>query len=191
MQKDATRQDHASSGALSSGAAWMKGKIIPISEAAIPVHDWGLTHSDITYDVAPVKDGAFFRLDDYLERFFASMDALHLDPKMTKQEIKDALAAMVAASGLRASYVAMVCSRGVPRVPGSRDPRDCENHFYAWCVPYVHVIKPDVLAKGASALSPMMSAGSMTQASTRLSKTTIGVISLKAFLKPKTKVMKR
>ena len=152
MQKDATRQDHASSGALSSGAAWMKGKIIPISEAAIPVHDWGLTHSDITYDVAPVKDGAFFRLDDYLERFFASMDALHLDPKMTKQEIKDALAAMVAASGLRASYVAMVCSRGVPRVPGSRDPRDCENHFYAWCVPYVHVIKPDVLAKGASAL---------------------------------------
>lgn len=151
MQKDDS-QDQPSSDPLSSGAAWMKGKIIPIGEAAIPVHDWGLTHSDITYDVAPVKDGAFFRLDDYLERFFASMEALHLDPKMTKQEVKDALAAMVGASGLRASYVAMVCSRGVPTVPGSRDPRDCENHFYAWCVPYVHVIKPDVLAKGASAL---------------------------------------
>jgi len=39
--------------ALSAGAAWMNGTIIPISEASIPVTDWGLTHSDITYDVAP------------------------------------------------------------------------------------------------------------------------------------------
>ena len=54
--------------ALSAGAAWMNGTIIPISEASIPVTDWGLTHSDITYDVAPVRDGAFFRLNDYIDR---------------------------------------------------------------------------------------------------------------------------
>jgi branched-chain amino acid aminotransferase len=41
--------------ALSVGAAWMNGTIIPISEASIPVTDWGLTHSDITYDVAPAR----------------------------------------------------------------------------------------------------------------------------------------
>ena len=41
--------------ALSVGAAWMNGAIIPISEASIPVTDWGLTHSDITYDVAPAR----------------------------------------------------------------------------------------------------------------------------------------
>ena len=52
--------------ALSAGAAWMNGTIIPISEASIPVTDWGLTHSDITYDVAPVRDGAFFRLNDFI-----------------------------------------------------------------------------------------------------------------------------
>jgi branched-chain amino acid aminotransferase len=136
---------------LSSGAAWMNGKIIPITEASIPVTDWGLTHSDITYDVAPVWNGSFFRLDDYLNRFFESMNSLHLDPKMTKQQVQDALEEMVAASGMRESYVAMVCSRGVPRVAGSRDPRDCENHFYAWCVPYVYVIKPEIVDLGASA----------------------------------------
>jgi|TARA_A100001015_G_scaffold183907_1_gene204630 branched-chain amino acid aminotransferase len=54
--------------ALSAGATWMNGTIITISEASFPVTDWGLTHSDITYDVAPVRDGAFFRLNDYIDR---------------------------------------------------------------------------------------------------------------------------
>jgi len=58
---------------------------------------------------------------------------------------------MVSQSGLRDSYVAMVCSRGRPKIPGSRDPRDCENHFFAWCVPYVHVIKPEIIDQGATA----------------------------------------
>ena len=44
---------------LSLGAAWMDGKVLPISQATIPVNDWGLVHSDITYDVVPVIDGAF------------------------------------------------------------------------------------------------------------------------------------
>ena len=66
---------------LSLGATWMKGRVIPISDAAIPVNDWGLVHSDITYDVVPVIEGAFLRLNDYLDRFMCSIDSLHLNPK--------------------------------------------------------------------------------------------------------------
>ena len=136
---------------LSLGAAWMNGTVIPISQAAIPVNDWGLVHSDITYDVVPVIDGAFFRFDEYLARFLSSMENLHLDPGMSKRDIKAALHQMVSKSSLRDSYVAMVCSRGKPKIAGSRDPRDCDNHFFAWCVPYVHVIKPEVVEQGATA----------------------------------------
>ena len=136
---------------LSLGAAWMNGTVIPISQAAIPVNDWGLVHSDITYDVVPVIDGAFFRFDEYLARFLTSMENLHLDPGMSKRDIKAALHQMVSKSRLRDSYVAMVCSRGKPKIAGSRDPRDCDNHFFAWCVPYVHVIKPEVVEQGATA----------------------------------------
>ena len=136
---------------LSLGAAWMNGTVIPISQAAIPVNDWGLVHSDITYDVVPVIDGAFFRFDEYLARFLSSMENLHLDPGMRKRDIKAALHQMVSKSRLRDSYVAMVCSRGKPKIAGSRDPRDCDNHFFAWCVPYVHVIKPEVVEQGATA----------------------------------------
>ena len=136
---------------LSLGAAWMNGHVLPISQATIPVNDWGLVHSDITYDVVPVINGAFFRFEEYLSRFFSSMESLYLDPGMSKSEVQKALHQMVSQSGLRDSYVAMVCSRGRPKIPGSRDPRDCENHFFAWCVPYVHVIKPEIIDQGATA----------------------------------------
>ena len=136
---------------LSMGAAWMNGKVLPISQAMIPVNDWGLVRSDITYDVVPVIDGAFFRFDEYLTRFLSSMEDLHLDPGMSKRDIKAALHQMVGKSSLRDSYVAMVCSRGKPKIAGSRNPRDCENHFFAWCVPYVHIIKPEIVEQGATA----------------------------------------
>jgi len=134
---------------FSKGAAWIRGEIVPIAQATIGVTDWGLTHSDVAYDVVPVWEGAFFRLGDYLERFEASMAAGRMHVGMGRAEIATALHDMVAASGLRAAYVAMVAARGTPVIPGSRDPRDCANHFYAWCVPYVHVVKPEVAEAGA------------------------------------------
>ena len=134
---------------LSSGAAWINGKIVPISDAKIPVTDWGLTRSDATYDVVHVWNGAFFRLDEYLKRFQRSVDSLRLQIEHDSQEIAKILHDLVAATGLRESYVSMVASRGVPKVPGTRDPRLCANHFYAWAVPFVWVIPPEVAERGA------------------------------------------
>lgn len=132
-----------------NGAAWIRGEVVPVAEATIGVTDWGLTHSDATYDVAPVWDGAFFRLEDYLDRFERSMAELRLTPAEGRDQIREALHAMVARSGLRRAYVSMVASRGQPLIPGSRDPRNCANHFFAWCVPYIHVIPEEVAARGA------------------------------------------
>ncbi|MEM6677093.1 MAG: aminotransferase class IV [Pseudomonadota bacterium] len=134
---------------FSRGAAWQRGRVVPIAEAGIGVTDWGLTHSDITYDVVMVIGGAFFRLNDHLDRFEASMRALRLAPAEDRAAMTEALHAVVAASGLERAYVSMVCSRGAPTVPGARDPRLCANHFFAWCVPYVHVIPKDVATRGA------------------------------------------
>ena len=45
----------------------------------------------------------------------------------------------------------MVASRGVPLVPGTRDPRACRNHFYAWAVPFIWVIPEDIAKRGVHA----------------------------------------
>lgn len=133
-----------------NGAAYFRGHVMPQESAGLPLTDWGLTHSDIAYDVVPVWKGAFFRLNDYLDRFEASMTGARMDVGMKRAEITQALHQMVATSGLNDAYVAMVAARGRNSIPGSRDPRDCDNHFYAWCVPYVHIVRPEAAVKGTS-----------------------------------------
>jgi branched-chain amino acid aminotransferase len=138
----------------SAGAAWMEGEIIPVSQARISVLDWGLTHNDITYDVVHAWEGKFFRLNAYLDRFHESLEKLSLSIPQDRDTIHKILHAIVGRSGLRNSYVSMVASRGRPSIPGSRDPRDCENHFYAWCVPFIWVFQPDVVKRGARLYLP-------------------------------------
>ncbi|MDF2999209.1 MAG: branched-chain amino acid--2-keto-4-methylthiobutyrate aminotransferase [Xanthobacteraceae bacterium] len=136
----------------SKGAAYINGEFVPIAEAKIPVGDWGFTHSDVTYDVVHVTDGGFFRLEDHLDRFHRSLDGYRLKPPVKRDQMREILGRCVALSGLRDAFVAMVSTRGVPRIYGSRDPEDCENTFIGYAVPWVDVIKPDVQARGAHLL---------------------------------------
>ena len=132
----------------------MRGELMPIGEAAIPVTDWGLTHSDITYDVVHVWEGKFFRLDDYLNRFERSLQRCHLSIDQSRDDIRNILHQIVARSGLQRAYVSFVASRGQPSIAGSRDPRDCVNHFYAWCVPFIWVFSDEVTQRGVHLLVP-------------------------------------
>ena len=134
---------------FSSGAGWVGGEFVPIGEAKIGVTDWGVTHSDITYDVVPVWNGRFFRLDDYLDRFERSMARLRLSVPEDRATLRAALHKMVALTGIQDAYCAMVASRGSPLIPGTRDPRKCGNHLFGWTVPFVNVIPLDVQARGA------------------------------------------
>ena len=75
----------------SKGAGYVDGVYSPISEAKIPVTDWGYRRSDVTYDVVGVYYGAFFRLEDHIQRFRASMDKLRLKPKESDKDIAEIL----------------------------------------------------------------------------------------------------
>ncbi len=127
---------------FAGGAAYVNGQFVPVSEARIPILDWGFLHSDATYDVAHVWHGNFFRLDDHLERFSKNMDRLHMSLRCDRAAIHDILCECVRLSALRDAYVEMVCTRGLPK-PGSRDPRECTNRFYAFAVPFIWIASPE------------------------------------------------
>lgn len=129
------------------GAAYVDGQVVPIAEAKISLLDWGFLHSDATYDVAHVRNGAFFRLDDHLDRFENGMTKLKMQLPMTREGIRDCLLQCVRASGLQDAYVEMICTRGTPTA-GSRDPRSCRNQFFAFAVPYVSIANPSQLVTG-------------------------------------------
>jgi branched-chain amino acid aminotransferase len=123
---------------FSKGAAYVDGEMVPIAEAKISMLDWGFLHSDATYDVAGVLQGKFFRLDDHIERFFASMEKLQMSIPHSRSDLRAILIDCVRTSGLKDAYVEMICTRGLPR-PGSRDPRTCTNQFFAFAIPFVWI----------------------------------------------------
>jgi branched-chain amino acid aminotransferase len=120
---------------------------VPIAEAKISLFDWGFLHSDATYDVAGVLKGKFFRLDDHIERFFASMEKLHMSIPHSRSDLRAILFDCVRASELRDAYVEMICTRGMPR-PGSRDPRTCTNQFFAFAIPFIWIATFEKQKKG-------------------------------------------
>lgn len=125
----------------SQGSAHVNGQLVPISEAKISLLDWGFLHSDATYDVAHVWQGSFFRLDDHIDRFYSGMEKLRLSIPYSRDQLRSILSECVAATGLQNAYVEMICTRGMPK-PGSRDPRDCNNQFFAFAIPFVWISNP-------------------------------------------------
>jgi branched-chain amino acid aminotransferase len=137
--------------AYADGAAFVDGRFVPIAEARVPILDWGFLRSDATYDVAHVWRGSFFRLEDHLDRFESSMESLRLSLPLARDDIRDVLVECVRLSGLREAYAEIICTRGIPK-PGSRDPRDCENRFYAFVVPFVWIADPGKQERGLHAV---------------------------------------
>ena len=133
--------------AFTGGVAYIDDQFVPISEARIPILDWGFLHSDATYDVVHVWQGSFFRLDDHLDRFLRSIGRLHMSVPYNRDTLCDILFECVRLSQLRDAYVEMICTRGVP-APGSRDPRQCLNRFYAFAVPFVWIASPEKQKEG-------------------------------------------
>lgn len=132
---------------FSRGCAWQRGQYLPVDQASIPITDWGFLRSDATYDVVTVWQGAFFRLDDHLDRFFESCRRFRLDPGRPRDEVARILAGCVRRAGLRESYVEMIVTRGQPPW-GSRDPRQAVNQFHAFAVPYVWIANEEQRRRG-------------------------------------------
>ncbi len=132
------------------GVAFLDGQYLPISEAKISVLDYGLLHSDATYDVVHVWNGAFFRLENHLDRFFAGLEKLHMSIEYDRSQVIEILHNCVALSGLKNSYVEFICTRGMSPT-FSRDPRDAVNQFIAFAIPFGSVANPEQMKQGLHA----------------------------------------
>ncbi len=138
-----TVSTQSTSSALRDGCAWIGGEYVPISQAQIPILDTGFVRSDLTYDVAAVRKGRFFRLDDHIDRPLRGCDKLRLQPPLTRAQIRETMIETVRRSGLRDAYVEAVVTRGVPG-PGERDPRRWTARFYAYAIPYMWIVRPEL-----------------------------------------------
>jgi branched-subunit amino acid aminotransferase/4-amino-4-deoxychorismate lyase len=129
------------------GCAWIDGEYLPMSEARISILDTGFVRSDLTYDVVGVWGGKFFRVDDHLDRLERGCEALRLEMPMRRTEVFEILHEVVKRSGLREAYVEIIVTRGVPE-HGERDPRRLKPRLYAYAIPYVWIVGPELQKAG-------------------------------------------
>lgn len=121
-----------------TGVACMDGRYMPLAEASIPILDRGFLRSDVTYDALHVWKGRFFRMQDHIDRFRASIAGLRMELPHTDAELAGILMECVRRAGLRDAFVMVICSRGV-QPPGTRDPRLCRNRLYAYAQPFLWI----------------------------------------------------
>ena len=132
---------------LADGVAFIDGEYVPIRDAKISILDWGFIRSDVTYDVVHVWKGSFFRLRHHLDRFEKSVAGMHLTLPYSRSEIEAVLHELMRLSGLRDAYVEVICTRGLAP-SGTRDPRQFQNRFIAFAIPFVWIANEEMRQRG-------------------------------------------
>ena len=132
---------------FSKGIAFVNGIYVPIAEARIPLLDWGFLRSDANQDTISVWKGTIFRLDDHLDRFKRNIARLRMSGDFDEHARRKIVIECVRRTAFRDAYVQIIMTRGVPPA-GVRDPRQCANQFYVFCVPYIWVATPEQQRKG-------------------------------------------
>lgn len=114
---------------------WMDGRLRPREEAVVSVFDHGLLYGDGVFEGIRVYGRRAFRLDQHLDRLWASGRALALDIPLTRADMVAAIRDTVRANGRDDAYVRLVVTRGVGDL--GVDPRRCAR-------PGVFIIATDI-----------------------------------------------
>jgi branched-chain amino acid aminotransferase len=102
--------------------AYVNGKLVPVAEAVVPVHDRSFLYGDGAFDTAVVRRGRVFRLDTHLDRLLRSLVVLRIPPPLSKPELRDAALDLMRRNAMVDGFLRIVVSRGTcPYV--SLDPR--------------------------------------------------------------------
>ncbi|KAJ6171136.1 hypothetical protein N7470_000203 [Penicillium chermesinum] len=142
----------ASRNPFAKGIAWVEGKLIPFSEARIPLRDQGFLHGDLTYDVPSIWDGRFFRLDDHLDRLEASCGKLRMQLPKSGREVKRILEGMATKSEIKDAFVELIVTRGSVGVRDSKAADLQQQNLYIFILPYVWVMQPEMQPGGGRAI---------------------------------------
>lgn len=123
--------------------AFIDEKFVPASEAKVSILEPTFTKSDVVYDTLSATDRLIFRLDDHLDRFQNSCDAMAIKPPHERDELKRIIAECIDRSGYDDACATMMGTRGPYNDISSRDPRDCQNGLIVVAVPYYYVMPKD------------------------------------------------
>jgi branched-chain amino acid aminotransferase len=91
---------------------FMNDRLVPEEEARVSVFDHGLLYGDGVFEGLRSYSGRVFRLEQHLDRLWASARAICLEIPLSKEALGRAVNETLAANGLADGYVRLVVTRG-------------------------------------------------------------------------------
>ncbi len=102
---------------------YFDGELIKKEEAKVSVYDHGLLYGDGVFEGIRSYNGKVFRLEQHLDRLYASAQAIALKIPLSKEEMREAVLKTLRANKLRDAYIRLVVTRGIGDL--GLDPRKC------------------------------------------------------------------
>ena len=74
--------------AQSEPIVFLNGKLLPESQAGIPIRDRGFIYGDAVFDAARTFSGVPFKLTEHVRRLYDSLRYVRIDPGMDMDEME-------------------------------------------------------------------------------------------------------
>ncbi|MFQ5795365.1 MAG: branched-chain-amino-acid transaminase [Candidatus Bipolaricaulia bacterium] len=103
---------------------YVNGSFVPEAQAVVSVFDHGLLYGDGVFEGIRAYNGYVFKLDEHLDRFYASARAIALEIPLSRKEMREAILETLRVNDLREAYIRPVVTRGVGDL--GIDPRRCD-----------------------------------------------------------------
>ena len=92
---------------------YVRGEYVALRDASISILDRGFLYGDGIYETMLATGGNVFRLDDHLDRLFASAHTLRLALPLSQDGLAEVVSEVLTRNQLEDAYVRVVVSRGV------------------------------------------------------------------------------
>jgi branched-chain amino acid aminotransferase len=127
------------------GMTYINGEFIPADRANLPLMDAGFWLGINVFDVLSARQGAIFKLEAHVNRFYRSLHAVRIEIPFTREAFGELIVETVRRSGLADSYIQTIATRGMRS----------DGPISAWpptlivnAIPYFEIVSPDVAARG-------------------------------------------
>ena len=125
---------------------FLDGKFVSEDEAKVSVFDHGLLYGDGVFEGIRLYRGKIFRLDQHLDRLFASAKAIMLQIPMSKKELVEACCESCRQNKLKDGYIRLVVTRGVGYL--GLNPFRCKNPTVFIIADTIELYPEEVYRKG-------------------------------------------
>ena len=103
---------------------YLNDQLVKKEDAVISVYDHGLLYGDGVFEGIRVYSGNIFRLEEHLDRLYASAHSIMLEIPYTNEEFTQIIIDTINRNKLTSAYIRVVVSRGVGNL--GLDPRNCD-----------------------------------------------------------------